>query len=69
MDNKIKLSDEAIAEIARLLQIAILTGTDVTDELRLLELYVSDDTGELLPHPDHMARIESFIENALINKQ
>jgi hypothetical protein len=35
------LSDQIIAEVSRLLQVAILTGTDVVDNLRLLE--VQDD--------------------------
>ena len=38
-----KLSDDAIILIARQLQVAILTGTDVVDNLRLLELEVNND--------------------------
>jgi len=33
-----KLHDEAISQIARILQVAILTGTDVVDNLRMLDL-------------------------------
>lgn len=40
-----KLSDEAIIVIARQLQIAMLTGTDVVDNLRLIDL---DQEGDLL---------------------
>jgi hypothetical protein len=42
-----KLSDDTIVLIARQLQVAILTGTDVVDNLRLLELEVKD--GQLVP--------------------
>lgn len=42
-----KLSDETIALIARQLQIAILTGTDVVDNLRLIDL--EEKEGELSP--------------------
>ena len=39
-----QLSDQIIAEVSRLLQVAILTGTDVVDNLRLLE--VQEDSGQ-----------------------
>jgi len=37
-----KLSDSAIAQIAKVLQVAILTGTDITDNLRLIK-FVSNE--------------------------
>jgi hypothetical protein len=39
------LSDEVIAAIAQSVQLAMLTGTDVVDHLRLLEVEVSDELG------------------------
>jgi hypothetical protein len=39
-----KLDDEVIAHIAQLLQMAILTGTDIIDHLRMIEL---DTSGKL----------------------
>ena len=36
------LEDTTIAQIARCLQIAILTGTDIADNLRQLELELKD---------------------------
>ena len=38
-----KLSDQVIAEISRLLQVALLTGTDVVDNLRLIEVEIDED--------------------------
>ena len=40
-----KLSDEVLAQIARLVQLGILTGTDVVDNLRMMEAtqYQSDE--------------------------
>ena len=38
-----KLSDSAIAQIAKVLQVAILTGTDIVDNIRLMEFTVDDD--------------------------
>ena len=44
-----KLSDTAIAQIAQLVQLGILTGTDVTDHLRTLRLDVEEKTNALVP--------------------
>ena len=51
-----KLSDEAIAHVAKLLQMAILTGTDIVDNLRLLSL-VSDEDGVLKVDPEHQENL------------
>ena len=37
-----KLSDNTIAHMVKLLQMAIMTGTDITDNFRMLDL-VEDD--------------------------
>ena len=41
-----RLSDNSIATIAKLVQMAILTGTDVVDNLRLLRLKQNGDVLE-----------------------
>ena len=41
-----RLSDNSIATIAKLVQMAILTGTDVVDNLRLMRLKQSGDVLE-----------------------
>ena len=33
-----KLSDDTIAHIAKTLQVALITGTDIVDNLRIMEL-------------------------------
>ena len=44
-----KLSDEVLAQIARLVQLGILTGTDVVDNLRMMEVTQSQsDEGKLV---------------------
>tara|TARA_B100000214_G_scaffold372948_1_gene352265 strand:+ start:3661 stop:4017 length:357 start_codon:yes stop_codon:yes gene_type:complete len=45
----LKLSDEVIGHIAKVLQLALLTGTDVVDNLRMLRLQNED--GVLNVHP------------------
>ena len=59
-NNGITLGDPTIAEIARLLQLAILSGTDVTDHLRTLRLVVED--GIAYPHPDFIENLEKIID-------
>ena len=43
--NNIKLNDNVIAHLVKLLQIGILTGTDVVDQFRMIRLTVEE--GEL----------------------
>ena len=54
-----KLSDNAIAQIAKALQVAILTGTDIVDNLRQIRFVVTDD-GNIELDPDY---VEQFINN------
>lgn len=42
-----RLDDSVIAQIARLLQIAILSGTDITDHMRQLVLEPGEKRGTL----------------------
>ena len=46
-----KLSDEVIAHIAKQLQLAILTGTDIVDNLRIINLHES--AGKLYLEPEY----------------
>jgi len=61
------LSDESIAAIAQLVQMAILTGTDVVDNLRSMKLEVNglgslDPTVEFTNHFN--ANIEKLLQSA-----
>ena len=55
----LKLADESIGQIVQLLQMGILTGTDVSDQFRTLRLDVGDK-GELVPSQEFS---EMFDEN------
>lgn len=48
MNNVYKLSDDVIAALGKLLQLAILTGTDVTDWFRMIQV---------TPDPDDCSRL------------
>lgn len=58
-NNVFKLSDAAIAQVAKLLQVAILSGTDIVDNLRQLELTDNGDS-TLVMTSDY---VESFEQN------
>ena len=62
-----KFSDELIADVARTLQIAILTGTDIVDHLRTFE--VEDEKGILKLTESSKERIEKEIESMLAVSQ
>ena len=55
-DKVYKLSDNSTAQIVRLLQVALLTGTDVSDNLRMLELVAED--GLLNVNPEYLKNFE-----------
>mgnify|MGYP001413139729 FL=1 len=58
-----KFSDELISDVARTLQIAILSGTDIVDHLRTFEMESSD--GNLKLTKESKERIEREIESML----
>ena len=44
-----KLNDSVISHVAKVLQIALITGTDIVDNLRMMELMVHDGKLVLTP--------------------
>lgn len=64
MNSTYKLSDDVIATLGKLLQLAILTGTDVTDWFRMIEVTPDPDNGEqLVVSPAYNLRLEKQIED------
>ena len=60
------LSDEAIAQIAKLIQIAILTGTDVVDNLRMMRLCESQaGLGSLVLTEEYRASSDGNVEKMM----
>jgi len=58
-----KLSDNAIAHIAQIVQVAILTGTDIVDNLRMAEFVTTNGQLDLSPdyHEAFNANIQAMI--------
>lgn len=63
MKKAYKLNDDVIAEIARLLQVALLTGTDIVDNIRTIRLERTGDS--LTLHPTYSESQERNIEKML----
>ena len=51
-----KFNDEVIAHIAKVLQLGILTGTDIIDHLRMVRL--QEEEGQLFLDPDYATTAE-----------
>ena len=60
-----KLSDNTIAQVAKLLQVALLTGTDIVDNLRALRLTLNEDVLE--PDAEYLANFESNLNKLIEN--
>ena len=61
-----QLSDEVISQVAKLVQVAIITGTDVIDNLRMIRVEPSDlESGQLNLTPEYRADSVSQIESLL----
>ena len=60
-----KLNDEVIGHIARQLQMAILTGTDIIDNLRMIQL--KEDNGQLYLDPEYI-KIASENEKKMLEE-
>lgn len=55
-----KLSDNSIAQLVRVLQLAIITGTDVTDNIRMMQ-FVEED-GYLILDEDYLETFETNLQ-------
>ena len=60
---KMKLTDEVIAHIAQILQMALITGTDIVDNLRMMTLEEKD--GSLYLNEEYVNNNESNIQKMI----
>ena len=61
--DELTMNDNAINHIAKLLQLAILTGTDIMDNLRSAKFVVHE--GELHVHPTYCEAFDENIQNMM----
>ena len=64
-NTEMSLSDEVIGQVARLVQIAILTGTDVVDNLRMLRVTLDEEDGNLVLTDEYRAMASQQVEKML----
>ena len=58
-----KLTDNSISHIAQLLQVAILTGTDIIDNMRAIDFVVNKGSLEL--SPEYFENFEASLQRML----
>ena len=59
-----KFNDDVVAAIAKTLQLAILTGTDIVDNLRTMEVQDNGD-GTLSCTPNYISNFEHWVAKML----
>ena len=64
MSKELRFNDEVIASVAKVLQVAILTGTDIVDNLRMMKLKESED-GILAIHENYEKEFNTNIGKML----
>ena len=65
-EKSFKLNDNAISHLAKVIQVAILTGTDIIDHMRMLE-FVELENSTLGINEKYSERFESAIADMLNN--
>ena len=63
MNNNVKLNDSVIAHFVKLLQLGLLTGTDIVDHFRMVRLTLEE--GELFLNKDYESNQEENINRML----
>ena len=65
MNENVKLNDSVIAHFVKLLQLGLLTGTDIVDHLRMVRLKLEE--GELFLGEEYKSVVEDNIQKMLDN--
>jgi hypothetical protein len=63
MNENVKLNDSVIAHFVKLLQLGLLTGTDIVDHFRMVRLTVEED--ELFLNKEYEQNQEENIDKML----
>lgn len=62
MSKVYKLGDSTIAQIVQLIQLGILTGTDISDQMRTLRVVTNDDDETITPDPDYLEMFQESLD-------
>lgn len=68
-DTTFNLNDNTIAHIAKILQVSLLTGTDIIDHLRMIRLksIAGDEASTLVLEADYASTFDLSIDKMLEN--
>ena len=66
-DKDFRLDDNVIAHIARILQVSMLTGTDIIDHMRMIRLSCKDE--KLVLQEEYANIFDGSLDNMLKNAQ
>ena len=64
-----KLDDKVIGHIAKVLQVAMITGTDIVDNLRQVELEVDPETNKLVANRDYLNSFDHNVNSMIAEAQ
>lgn len=59
------LDDKTIGQIAKCVQVAILTGTDVVDHLRQLQLTINENTNNITCTEEYLSTFDQNINKMI----
>ena len=62
---ELKISDEVISHLARIIQLGILSGTDIVDHMRMIRLQYVDDDESLVLSDEYRQNSENQIQGML----
>ena len=68
-DAKTKMSDDLIAVVRELVQLSLLTGTNIVDHLRAIEVEVDSETGKLIPTVEYVEAYNSMVQELIDRAQ
>jgi hypothetical protein len=57
-----KMSDDLIAVVRELVQLSLITGTNIVDHLRAIELEVDSDSNKMIPTIDYINAYNDMVE-------
>ena len=64
-NSEMRFNDEVIGQIAKLVQLAILTGTDIVDNLRMMHVTFDGETKTLVLSDEYRKLAEEQVEKLM----
>ena len=62
---EMRFNDEVIGQIAKLVQLAILTGTDIVDNLRMIRVHLDSESDTLVLSESYSDHVDYQLEKLM----